>query len=153
LFMGVLLSRVASSALALGLFAAPLQARAETAMAGGGGPNCANLIAQASGAIAGAIAQSGRLYAVCDDKGWTSSQCIAQGVVAAQSLLWAWWTVSTAYCQCTPNPPQAYCQALGILEPPQPPGGPPAMPPPGPPPPPPVKPVCGPANPVLNPEL
>ncbi|MEO8551260.1 MAG: hypothetical protein ABI678_14860 [Kofleriaceae bacterium] len=146
--MGVQFSRsFASSALAIGLFAAPLQARAETAMAAPG-PNCANLIAQASGAIAGAIAQTGRLYAVCDDKGWTSSQCIAQGIVAAQSALWAWWTVSTAYCQCTPNPPQAYCQALGILEPPA--AGPPALPPPGPPPPPPMKPVCGPANPVLH---
>lgn len=148
--MGVYsLRSIASSALAIGLLAAPLQAHAEAAMVGG--PNCANLIAQASGAIAGAMAQSGRMYAICDDKGWTSSQCIAQGIVAGQSLLWAWWTVSTAYCQCTPNPPQVYCQALGILEPPA--AAPPAMPPAGPPPPPPMKPVCGPANPLLNPEL
>jgi hypothetical protein len=152
--MGVHISRsIASSALAIGLLAAPLQARAETTM--GGDPNCANLIAQAAGAVAGAIAQSAKLISVCNDRGWTSSQCITQGVVAAQSLLWAWWTVSTAYCQCSPNPPQAYCQTLGILKPPPPPdgGGAPVLPEPGPNPPPPMKPVCGPANPVLNPEL
>jgi hypothetical protein len=152
--MGVHLSRIASSALAVGLLAAPLQARAETAVADGPKPNCANLIAQAAGAVAGAIAQSAKFIQVCNDKGWTSSQCVAQGVVAAQSTLWAWWTTSTAYCQCMPNPPTTYCEWLGILEPPKPGGGgDPVLPPPGPPPPPPMKPVCGPANPVLNPEL
>ena len=143
---------IAGCALAIGLAATPQRAVAEPALAGGGGPNCANMIAQASGAVAGLIAQSTRLYQVCSDQGWNSGACIAQGIVVAQAVVWAWWTVSQVYCQCYEGANETYCQAIGILpKPPNPGGGGPAMPAPGPPPPPPMKPVCGPVNDALTP--
>jgi len=117
---------------ALALAAVPRTAAAAPAA-------CGNMLAQAGGAAVSLYAQSRQLVTVCTANGWTSTQCLAQAAVVTQALVWFWWTGSQYYCQCTNNPNQAYCQAIGALPaPPKPGGGGGAMPGPGPAPPPPA---------------
>jgi hypothetical protein len=103
-------------------------------------PPCGNMMAQAGGAGVSVYAQGQQLVKVCTQNGWDSTQCLAQGAVVGQALVWFWWTSSQWYCQCTKNPPQLYCQAIGALPAPRAPGGAGgggALPPAGPAPPPP----------------